>query len=75
MLVPQSMAYARLEQKKAELLGWYPQITPGWVETFLQDWAYSCAKAERDLGYVITPLRTGVRLTYEWLMDQRAGKQ
>ena len=59
--------YAALEQKKAEWLGLQPQITPGWVETFLRDWAYSSAKAERELGYRITSLREGLRCTLEWL--------
>ena len=66
-----AMLYAGFEKKKAELLGWYPQITPGWVETFLQDWAYSSAKAERELGYTVTPLREGIRMTYDWLLEQR----
>lgn len=67
-----AMLYARLEQKKAEWLGWYPQITPGWVETFLHDWAYSTAKAEREIGYTVTPLQEGIRITYEWLMQKEA---
>jgi nucleoside-diphosphate-sugar epimerase len=67
-----AMAYGRLEKKKAEWLGLYPRITPGWVETFLQDWAYSSAKAERELGYTITPLREGIRLTCEWLYRRRS---
>jgi farnesol dehydrogenase len=67
-----AMTYGTVEKKKAEWLGIYPQITPGWVETFLQDWAYSCAKAERELGYHITPLKEGVRRTYEWIIDERA---
>ena len=66
-----AMAYARAERAKAEWFGWYPQITPGWVETFLQDWAYSCAKAERELGYRITPLKEGIRRTYEWIIAER----
>ncbi len=66
-----AMLYGSIEQKKAEWLRLYPQITPGWVETFLQDWAYTCAKAERELGYTITPLREGIRMTYEWLMSLR----
>jgi farnesol dehydrogenase len=66
-----ALFYSRLEQKKAEWFGLYPQITPGWVETFLQDWLYTCAKAERELGYRITPLREGVRMTYEWLLQLR----
>ena len=63
--------YSGFEKKKAEWLGIYPQITPGWVETFLQDWVYSTAKAERELGYTIVPLKEGIRMTYEWLIQQR----
>jgi Nucleoside-diphosphate-sugar epimerases len=66
-----AMIYAKAERLKAELLRRYPQITPGWVDTFLQDWVYSCTKAEKELGYTITPFKEGVRMTYEWLIEQR----
>jgi len=66
-----AMVYAKEEELKAEWLGLYPQITPGWVDTFLQDWVYSCAKSEKELGYTITPFKEGVRATYEWLLEQR----
>jgi farnesol dehydrogenase len=66
-----ALAFGRFEQMKAGWFGIYPKITPGWVETFLADWAYSCAKAERELGYAITPLREGIRATCEWLRAQR----
>jgi farnesol dehydrogenase len=65
-----AMGFARFERFKAERFGRYPQITPGWVETFLQDWAFSCAKAERELGYRITPLKEGIRLTCDWLLHK-----
>jgi farnesol dehydrogenase len=68
---PLALAYAHLEQRRAQWFGSHPRITPGWVATFLQDWAYSCAKAERELGYTCTPLREGVRLTCEWLVRLR----
>jgi nucleoside-diphosphate-sugar epimerase len=63
--------YSRLEQKKAEAFGLYPLITPGWVETFLQDWAYSSAKAEKQLGYKMTSLKEGIRVTLAWLHQIR----
>lgn len=63
--------YAGFEKKKAEWFGLYPQIAPGWVETFLHDWVYTSAKAEHELGYTFTPLREGIRMTYEWLLQQR----
>ena len=74
--LPRSVAllYARLEKRKAEWLGIYPKVTPGWVETFLADWAFTSAKAETELGYRITPLREGIRRTLDWLHGLRAGR-
>ena len=66
--------YSGFEKKKAEWLGLYPQITPGWVETFLQDWIYSPEKAQRELGFPLTPLKEGVRMTYEWILEQRRSR-
>ncbi len=71
---PVAMLYAGLEREKARRLGIYPKITPGWVETFLVDWAYTSAKAERELGYRITPLREGMRRTLDWLHRQRGAR-
>ena len=68
---PVGLAYGGIQKFAAETFGIYPQITTGWVDTFLQDWAYSCAKAERELGYTFTPLKEGIRLTYEWILQQR----
>ncbi len=65
------LAYGGILKFFAEKFGIYPQITTGWVQTFLQDWAFSCAKAERELGYKYTPLKEGIRLTYEWILQQR----
>jgi farnesol dehydrogenase len=66
-----AMAYSHVERRKVEWFGLYPRITPGWVETFLRDWAYSSAKAERELGYTVTPLKEGIRLTCAWLRGRR----
>jgi len=66
-----ALAYGGIQKFAADKFGIYPQITTGWVETFLQDWAYSCAKAEHELGYTFTPLKEGIRLTYEWILQKR----
>jgi nucleoside-diphosphate-sugar epimerase len=64
-------AYGAAQKFAAEKFNIYPQITTGWVETFLQDWAFSCGKAERELGYSFTPLKEGIRLTYQWILRER----
>jgi len=52
---------------QARCFGIYPPITPGWVRTFLRDWAFSNEKAERELGYCITPFEESLRQTCQWL--------
>jgi nucleoside-diphosphate-sugar epimerase len=71
---PGAMTYAWILKKRAEWLGAYPQVTPDWVRVFLTEWAYSSAKAERELGYRITPIEDAVRQTYEWLQRVRREK-
>ena len=65
------LAFAWLMKKRADWFGIAPPITPGWVRTFLVDWVYSTKKAERELGYHVTPLVEGLWRTYEWLQRVR----
>lgn len=53
----------------AELTGHPPQFTHREVGVFREHWAYSSAKAQRELGYRITPLRDGVARTLAWLRE------
>jgi farnesol dehydrogenase len=51
----------------AELTGLPPRLTHEVVGVFREHWAYSSARAERELGYRPTPLREGLRRTVDWL--------
>ena len=55
----------------AKIFGIYPRITPGWVRTFIVDWAYSCDKAKKELGYSPISLQEGLKRTCRWIYDQR----
>ena len=55
----------------AVLFGTYPRITPGWVRTFIVDWAYSCKKARRELDYAPISLKDGLELTCAWIRARR----
>lgn len=71
-LPPQAArTYGTIQKFIAETFNIYPQLTTGWVETFLQNWAYSSAKAEQELGYKFTPFKEGIQQTYEWLLQER----
>jgi len=63
------LLFSWIQEKRAKWFGIYPQITPGWMHTFLVDWAYSCEKAKIELGYEPTPLRQGLEMTWNWLRE------
>lgn len=71
---PGAMAFAWFQQLRAQWFGIYPQITPDWVRVFLSDWAFTSAKAQRELGYRITPMREAVQRTYDWILRVRSEK-
>jgi NAD+-dependent farnesol dehydrogenase len=56
----------------AELTGQPPVLTHQVVDVFREHWAYSSAKAERELGYRATPLEKGLERTLEWLRARAA---
>lgn len=51
-----------------------PAITINWIKKYLNDWSLSSAKAERELGYHITPIEVGVRKTIDWLRENSINK-
>lgn len=65
------LVFAWLLEKRAQWFGVYPRITPGWINMFCHDAAYSCRKAVEELGYRITPLMDALRITYQWLLRVR----
>jgi len=66
-----ALTFAWWQKVQAEQRGVPPRITPGWMRTFLTDWAASSDKARRELGYRPTPLDAAVRTTYRWLQRVR----
>lgn len=62
---------AWLEEQKANMFKKYPRISRDWVDTFLQNWKYSCEKAEKELGYKYLPLKQGLKITCDWILNQK----
>jgi farnesol dehydrogenase len=65
--VPIMQGFARLEKLRANTLGGKPQITPDWINKYLQNWVVSSEKAQQTLGYKITPARKAIQKTIQWL--------
>lgn len=70
MPLPVMQAFARL-QMAMTVFGRPPAITPGFVRKYNYDWHLDISKAQQELGYKITPLRTGVGITLDWLTTSR----
>ena len=76
MPVPVSVmiAAASAMEWQAPMTGIPPLITAPWVKKYLNHWSLNSAKAERELGYSVTPLATGAAKTLEWLTKDSPGK-
>jgi farnesol dehydrogenase len=68
---PLMMLYGMKEEFVNTISGKEPKITRPWIEKYNHDLALSSAKAERELGYVITPLDKGLEKTLEWILGQK----
>jgi farnesol dehydrogenase len=75
--MPRSLPYwavswaASWQWLMAETLGVKPDITPAVLDIFRHDWAFTSERAERELGYRVTPFEEGLRRTLLWLRDER----
>jgi farnesol dehydrogenase len=63
----------RLLRGAAWLTGIAPLLTDGVVATFRHEWAYRSDRAEREIGYRVTPLEDGMRETVGVLRGAGAG--
>ena len=54
-----------------KLTGRAPLITPKWIRKYLYDWALSCEKAQKELGYSYRPVEEGLTQTINWLKAQK----
>lgn len=64
---PVASAIGALEEARAVLTGARPLVTRGAVEIFRHDWSLDSSRAQRDLGYRITPLAEGIRRTVDFV--------
>jgi nucleoside-diphosphate-sugar epimerase len=66
----------KLNSFLSNITGRPPMITTEWLDKYMKNWIMSSEKAEKELGYKITPVTDGVRKTIEWLRikKKRNGK-
>ncbi len=62
-----AMILGRVLRWRARLTGREPALTDEEVEIYRREWAYSSARAQRELGYTVTPAREGIERFIRWL--------
>jgi farnesol dehydrogenase len=74
--IPYSVAAAigRVLRWGAFVTGGDPQLTDEEVEIYRREWAYSSARAERELGYRITPAAEGLTRMVRWLQARKTDR-
>ncbi|MCK4817007.1 hypothetical protein KA005_14655, partial [bacterium] len=66
---PLLMGISRIMVLFSKISGSPPLITSQYVRKYLRDWEVSSEKAEKELGYAITPLDIGLERTIAWLNE------
>jgi farnesol dehydrogenase len=67
-----AVAIAAIEELRAAVFGTPPRLTLGTVEILTRDWILDSALAEREIGYQVTPLETGLAHVVSELWDPEA---
>ncbi|MCU0231401.1 MAG: NAD-dependent epimerase/dehydratase family protein [Acidobacteria bacterium] len=62
-------ALGRILRWQAPWTGIEPMMTDGEVEIYRHEWAFSSARAARELGYTVTPARAGLAAMVRWLIE------
>jgi farnesol dehydrogenase len=65
--LPVMLFLSRVQLIMARLFGKQPMITPPFVRKYNKHWIVSSQKAQKEIGYTITPLQQGVTKTLDWL--------
>jgi nucleoside-diphosphate-sugar epimerase len=61
-------AVASAEEFRASLFRSRPRITRAWYDGVFEDTRLSCARAEREIGYKVSPLVHGLADVVQWLI-------
>jgi nucleoside-diphosphate-sugar epimerase len=54
----------------ARLVNAAPPITPAWIRKYMHHGGLSSRKAEKELGYSITPFKEGAEKTIDWIRKE-----
>jgi farnesol dehydrogenase len=65
------LGFSYILETIAQITGKPPLITPKWVKKYNYNWALDSSKAIKELNYNIRNLNEGIKLTVDWVKQNR----
>lgn len=68
--VPLLIIFTFIQMTLSRMMCRAPLLPPKWVKKYMYNWELSSQKAEKELGYSVTPLNEGLSHTVEWIKKE-----
>ena len=65
------LSVANVMQFIGDKFGVTPAVTPPFIRKYTHTWATDISKAKRELGYTVTPFKTALEETADWIRKER----
>ncbi len=69
--LPVMLGAAKVMQFLGDTFGITPAVTPPFIRKYTHNWATDISKAKMELGYTITPFKTAVKETSDWIKSKK----
>lgn len=70
--LPIMLGASKVMQFLGDKFGITPAVTPPFIRKYTHNWATDISKAKKELGYTVTPFKTAVKETSDWIRSKRA---
>lgn len=69
--LPIMLGVSKVMEFLGDKFGITPAVTPPFIRKYTHNWATDISKAKTELGYTVTPFKTAVKVTSDWIRSQK----
>ncbi|MGB0390941.1 MAG: NAD-dependent epimerase/dehydratase family protein [Salibacteraceae bacterium] len=69
--LPIMLGASKVMQFLGDKFGITPAVTPPFIRKYTHNWATDISKAKTELGYTVTPFKTAVKETSDWIKSNK----
>ena len=69
--LPIMLGASKVMQFLGDKFGITPAVTPPFIRKYTHNWSTDISKAKTELGYTVTPFKTAVKETSDWIRSKR----